>query len=54
MDSNDQQARRVSAKQAARAPYQTPVLTELGDLRGMTLGGSPGTGESGSGGTRFN
>ena len=35
-----------------RKMYRKPQLMELGDLRSMTLGGSPGTGDSGSSGTR--
>jgi hypothetical protein len=31
-----------------KAPYRKPVLTEYGDLREMTLGPSPGIGESGN------
>ena len=34
-------------ERAPRRPYRTPVLTRFGDLRDLTLGGSPGTGESG-------
>jgi len=30
-----------------RKPYERPALRELGDVRGITLGGSPGAGESG-------
>ncbi len=30
-----------------RKSYRRPVLRELGDVRGVTLGGSPGAGESG-------
>ena len=29
-------------------PYRKPLLEDLGDLRDITLGGSPGSGESGS------
>jgi len=32
---------------AQRKAYQAPELRELGDMRGITLGGSPGAGESG-------
>ena len=32
-----------------RKPYRKPQLEELGDLRTLTLGGSPGTGDSGGG-----
>jgi hypothetical protein len=31
-----------------RRPYQPPQLTACGDLREITLGPSPGIGESGS------
>jgi hypothetical protein len=30
-----------------RKPYRRPRLESLGDLRSLTLGGSPGIGESG-------
>ncbi len=33
---------------AARQPYASPALTRLGNLRGSTLGGSPGSGDSGN------
>lgn len=36
-----------------RLPYVPPVLGQLGDLRTTCLGGSPGTGDSGSVNTRF-
>jgi hypothetical protein len=32
-----------------RQPYCKPILEELGDLRTLTLGGSPGAGDSGGG-----
>jgi hypothetical protein len=32
-----------------RRPYVTPHLVELGDLRSLTLGGSPGANDSGLG-----
>jgi hypothetical protein len=35
-----------------RKQYRRPRLEELGDLRTLTLGGSPGGGDSGSAGTR--
>jgi hypothetical protein len=34
----------------ARKPYRKPGLKSLGDLRTLTLGGSPGTGDSGGAG----
>ena len=37
----------------SRKPYRKPRLQELGDLRTLTLGGSPGTGDSGGGGAEF-
>lgn len=52
MNPIDQNTTQSPADLAARALYQTPRLTELGDLRGLTLGGSPGTGESGNVGLR--
>ena len=33
----------------SRKPYRKPQLEELGDLRTLTLGGSPGIGDSGGG-----
>lgn len=32
----------------ARKPYRRPCLIAYGDLRTLTLGGSPGMGDSGS------
>lgn len=37
----------VPADCASRRPYSTPRLTVFGDLRGITLGGSPGISDSG-------
>lgn len=34
-----------------RADYSAPALRELGDVRDLTLGSSPGTGDSGGSGT---
>ncbi len=36
-----------------RRSYRKPHLEELGDLRTLTLGGSPGTGDSGGGDPEF-
>ena len=36
----------------ARRPYHAPAIVALGDLRDLTLGGSPGVGDSGSGSTQ--
>lgn len=38
---------------ARREVYSPPRLVQLGDLRTTCLGGSPGTGDSGSFETRF-
>jgi hypothetical protein len=35
-----------------RRPYSSPRLVELGDLRSLTLGGSPGANDSGIGDPR--
>ena len=35
----------------ARASYVAPELRDLGDVRDLTLGASPGTGDSGGSGT---
>ena len=36
----------------SRRPYVSPCLVDLGDLRSLTLGGSPGSGDSGIGAPR--
>jgi len=33
-------------REEPRAAYIPPKLTSLGDVRGLTLGGTPGTGDS--------
>ncbi len=40
-----------SAKPISRKPYTTPLLECFGDVRSLTLGGSPGTNDSGNPGT---
>jgi hypothetical protein len=40
-------APRISAEGTGKA-YATPRLTALGDLRGLTFGGSPGVNDSGN------
>lgn len=43
------------ARQAShRRPYRAPQLERLGDIRGLTLGTSPGVPDSGAGGTELN
>ena len=39
----------LTADAGSRRPYESPRLVELGDLRSLTLGGSPGAGDSGFG-----
>ncbi|MCB1633577.1 MAG: lasso RiPP family leader peptide-containing protein [Xanthomonadales bacterium] len=36
----------ASVEVDARLPYSTPILVALGDVRMLTLGGSPGFGDS--------
>lgn len=43
---------RLSADALPRRPYVSPRLVDLGDLRSLTLGGSPGAGDSGIGSPR--
>ena len=40
------------AEAVERRPYVSPQLVELGDLRTLTLGGSPGANDSGIGDPR--
>ena len=37
----------------ARKPYSPPSILHEGDVRGVVLGGSPGTGDSGAPGTQM-
>lgn len=51
----DRQSRPApTPERARREPYVQPRLVRLGDLRSLTLGGSPGFGDSGPSGTQFN
>jgi len=44
----------VESQVVVREVYQVPALTLLGDVRDLTLGGSPGSGDSGNpGAERF-
>jgi hypothetical protein len=43
----------IEVLEETRKAYQKPELIELGDLRALTLGGSPGGGDSGAPGTQF-
>jgi hypothetical protein len=44
-----EEERRVEIADGVRKPYSAPVLTVLGDIRDLTMGGSPGSGDSGEG-----
>jgi hypothetical protein len=37
-----------NASDLPKPAYVSPVLTSLGDVRDVTLGGSPGSGDSGA------
>ncbi len=50
--SNDTERNDDPARISERARYESPVLRALGDIREITLGGSLGTGDSGSSGTQ--
>lgn len=41
----------IAAPTLARRPYSTPQLKNLGEIRDLTMGGSPGVGDSGGAGT---
>jgi hypothetical protein len=43
----------AAQRNRGRKPYSSPRLTKLGYIRDLTLGGSPGTGDSG-GSDNFN
>lgn len=43
---SDPEDGRIEPCEARRLPYITPRLELLGDVRDLTLGGSPGTGDS--------
>jgi hypothetical protein len=52
-DKPDNESRMTSPEQphgqkTQRKPYVRPQLYTFGDLRGLTLGGSPGVGDSGN------
>lgn len=46
--SPDEPNRPAVPRTAGRRSYRPPRLVALGDLRGMTFGGSPGLNDSGS------
>lgn len=39
----------VEKNKQKKKPYVKPMLTPLGDIRDVTMGGSPGFGDSGAG-----
>lgn len=49
-ENNGTDSKMSGSRTEPRKPYRAPNLIELGDLRTLTLGGSPGAGDSGSGG----
>jgi hypothetical protein len=53
VDGNASQApRMVVLRSPERRVYVAPAILALGDLRDLTLGGSPGVGDSGGGATQ--
>ena len=52
MTAPEQTSDSVTAVTPQRQPYTPPELRRLGDLRDLTLGGSPGTGDSGNAATQ--
>lgn len=48
-DKNQRNMQRTNSKTKKKA-YVKPVLTPLGDIRDVTMGGSPGFGDSGGAG----
>ncbi len=53
MNDDVTQARTEPASTTApRRAYVAPAIARLGDVRELTLGGSPGVGDSGSGATQ--
>lgn len=42
----------TNEQDAPKVAYVPPVLRTLGDVRDITLGGSPGSGDSGNPGTQ--
>jgi hypothetical protein len=56
LDQNTQAAAVAATEQdmavRARLPYVAPAVRHLGDIRELTLGGSPGIGDSGAAGSQ--
>lgn len=46
-DRKSEAARTAEMRRLARRTYSSPRLEPFGDIRGLTLGGSPGIGDSG-------
>lgn len=46
---NKNQSTETSKQSNKRKKYEKPVLIPLGDIRDVTMGGSPGFGDSGAG-----
>jgi hypothetical protein len=49
---NQTDRKKIERDDTLRKPYSKPILAALGDLRSLTMGGSPGIGESGGTGRK--
>jgi len=50
MNDKNQRNMQIANSKAKKKAYFKPVLKPLGDIRDVTMGGSPGFGDSGGGG----
>lgn len=48
MNTSENDARQSTPKREQPKPYEAPRIEPRGDVRGVTLGGSPGIGDSGT------
>lgn len=53
MNKKQQNNLSLDNKKQAKKKYVKPELSSLGDIRDVTMGGSPGTGDSGNAGTQL-
>ena len=49
MNEKNQSNTQIDNSKIEKKVYKKPVLTPLGDIRDVTMGGSPGFGDSGAG-----
>ncbi len=49
MNKKNQSNKQIANNKAKKKTYVKPVMTLLGDIRDVTMGGSPGFGDSGGG-----